>query len=228
MRKVLVLLLAILMVFAIVSCKDEPEKSGQLPVEKETGKEKLIEQGAAAKAVDHTGFNIEVTLNEGEGPLSFAIGGKDGVYWLNLAMPMFFRDHENKTYYYLEGLGWYKVAEGSLKDNVFDEMADSILYAAYEDEVKDVLKSEGVEKKNGRDCSKYSVSYTDPEDSTTYKFSIWVDNEFGITMGMEALAGGKAFTYVINPKLSGLVEEDLPAGYATAFACDTYYDSYSL
>ena len=225
MKKILVLLLAVLMVFAVVSCKQDPEEEkATLPVEEETGKERLIEQGAAAKAVDNTGFKITVAMDDGEENITFTVGGKDGVYWLDVAVPMFFRDHENKTYYYVDALGWVKVADGSLKDNVFSEIVDTLLYSAYTEEIKDVLKSEGTENKHGRACSKYSVSFTDPEDSKTYKFSIWVDNEFGITMGMEALAGGEAFTYTINPKLSNLVSEDLPAGYAAALASDTYLD----
>ena len=227
MKKILVLLLAILMVFAVVACKQEPEeKKGELPVDKETGKEKLIDQGAAAKAVDHTGFKITVVMDDGGEKESFNIGGKDGVYWLDVGLPMFFRDHDNKTYYYVDLLGWLKVAEGSLKDNVFNELVDSLLYTAYEDDIKEALIDAGSETIKGRNCSKYTVSAT--EQGVTYKFSIWVDKEYGITMGMEAMAGGEAFTYTIDPKLSGLVSGDLPTGYATAFACDTYYDSYSL
>ncbi len=228
MKKILVLLLAILMVFAVVACKQEPEeKKGELPVDKEVGKEKLLDQGDVAKAVDHTGFKIAVSIDDGEAPLSFNIGGKDGVYWVSgLGVTAFVREHDSKTYGYSSELDkWVKIADVTLKEKVFDEMVDAILYNAYEDEIKDVLLDAGSEKKSGRDCKKYSVSFTDPDTKVAYKFNLWVDKEYGITMGMEALAGGAAFTYTIDPKLSGLVAGDLPDGYADALACETFDDS---
>lgn len=223
MKKFLVLLLAILMVFAIVSCKEpEPEK-GELPVEKETGKERLLELGEEPKAVEPTGFKITVTMDDGETPISFTIGGKSGVYWYeSFGTTLFAREHDGKTYATTDGSAWVKVADKSLKEEVFTELVDSLLYSAYEDEVKDALLDAGTETKHGRSCCKYTVSVTD--EGVAYKFTIWVDKEFGITMGMEAMAGGAAFTYGVTPKLGGLVAEDLPTGYAAALACDIYID----
>ena len=222
MRKILVLLLAILMVFAIVSCKEPEPKKGELPVDKEVGKERLIEQGAVAKAVDHTGFKLVLTADAGEGPVSMELGGKNGVYWVGIVgYSHFVREHEGKTYYYTGGK-WFKIADKSLKEELFDENLDDLLYAAYDSEVKDALMDAGSENKNGRDCAKYTASFTD--EGVKYSLTIWVDKDYGITMGIEAAAGSAAVSYGITPKLSGLVEEDLPTGYAAAYACDVYSD----
>ncbi|MBQ3830278.1 MAG: hypothetical protein II813_05105 [Spirochaetales bacterium] len=222
MRKVLVLLLAILMVFAIVSCKEPEPKKGELPVDKEVGKERLIEQGAVAKAVDHSGFKLVLTADAGEGPVSMELGGKNGVYWAGLVdASVFVREHEGKTYFYAAG-SWIKIADKTLKERLFDENLDDLLYAAYDSDVKDALMDAGSETKHGRDCAKYTVSFTD--EGVKYSFTIWVDKEYGITMGIEAAAGSAAVTYDLDPKLSGLVEEDLPTGYAAAYACDVYSD----
>ena len=76
MKKFLVLILAIIMVLSVVACKNEPENGGDsLPVSKEAGQDALIEQGSSAKALDHTGFKIVVTTQEGNETLSFEIGG---------------------------------------------------------------------------------------------------------------------------------------------------------
>ncbi|MBO4424939.1 MAG: hypothetical protein J5768_05435, partial [Spirochaetales bacterium] len=205
MRKILVLLLAILMVFAMVACKDpEPEK-GTLPVEEDVGKDRLLEQGATAKAVDHTGFKIGLTVEEEGVPLTVELGGKDDVYWLSTAgVSAFFRDHDEKTYMYMSALSyWLKVDEGSLKDKVFSEMVDSTLFVAYE--YKDALFDAGTETVKGRSCSKFTASGT--EKGVAYSFTIWVDREFGITMKIEASAGGEAFSFTVDPKLSGLTAE---------------------
>ncbi|MBQ3696684.1 MAG: hypothetical protein II883_02055, partial [Spirochaetales bacterium] len=85
MKKILVLLLAILMVFAIVSCKDEPEQAAEEPQATESqGKDNLLSQGAksGAKAIDHKGFKIVGKYNVDETELVVEVGGKDGIYWL--------------------------------------------------------------------------------------------------------------------------------------------------
>ena len=228
MKKFLVLILAIIMVLSVVACKNEPEKGGDaLPVEKEAGQDALIEQGSSAKALDHTGFKIVVTTTEGKESTSFEIGGRNDIYWVNLGTEaMFVCEHSGSTYYYLdlEGLGsgfWIKIADKSLKEEIFGTMVDTLLYNAYE--YKDYLAYVATETKHGRPCSKYTVSAK--EEGVNYSFSIWVDQEFGITMGMEVTAGEDAFNYTINPKLSGLTDSDAPAGYATAKACTNFYDS---
>ena len=229
MKKLLVLILAIIMVLSVVACKNEPESKGgdSLPVSKDKGQDALIEQGSSAKALDHTGFKIVVTTQEGNETFSFEIGGRNDIYWVNLGTEaMFVCEHSGSTYYYLdmEGLGsgfWIKIADKSLKEEIFGTMVDTLLYNAYE--YKDHLTFVATETKFNRPCSKYTVSAT--EEGVNYSFSIWVDQEFGITMGMEAAAGGESFSYTINPKLSGLTDSDAPAGYATAKACTNYYDS---
>ena len=231
MKKILVLILAIIMVLSVVACKNEPEKGGDsLPVSKEAGQDALIEQGQSAKAIDHTGFKIEVTTHEDNETFSFEIGGRNDIYWVNLGTEaMFVCEHNGLTYYYLdmEGLGsgyWLKIADKSLKEEIFGTMVDTLLYNAYA--YKDYLTYVATETKFNRPCSKYTVSAT--EEGVNYSFSIWVDQEFGITMGMEVAAGGEAFSYTINPKLSGLTDSDAPEGYATAKAFTSFMDSFSL
>ncbi len=233
MKRFLILVLAIFMVFAMVACKSEPEKkSGDaLPVEKEAGKDALMEQGSSgAKAVDHTGFKIVVSMEEGKESISFNIGGKDDVYWYDYSGNGFlFREHNNSTYMFMKLEApatsfWLKVADRSLKEEVFTEIVDALLYNAYE--YKDSLSYAGEVTLFGRKCSKYSVSAT--VEGTSYSFSISVDNEFGITMGMEAAAGAEKINYTINPKLSNVTAEDVPANYAEAKACDTYLDSLTV
>ena len=226
MKRFLILVLAIFMVFAMVACKSEPEKkSGDaLPVEKEAGKDALMEQGeSGAKAVDHTGFKIVASLNDGNTPVSVNIGGKDGVYWLDYSVGSFlFTEHDGSTYMFMKSATsvWVKVADKSLKEEVFNEIVDSLLYNAYG--YKDDLSYVGEVTQFGRKCSKYSVSAS--VEGKDYSFSIVVDNEFGITMGMEAAAGAEKINFTINPKLSNITADDVPANYAEAKACDTYVD----
>ena len=222
MKKFLVLILAIIMVVSVVACKNEPEQSGSaLPVEEEAGKDALIEQGAGAKALDHTGFKVGVTVNgTGEEGISVEIGGRNGVYWLTSEdTTLYFAEKDNNTYMYFTGF-WIKVADKSLKDEVFTELVDSLLYNAYD--LKDQLVAAGTETKHGRTCSKYTVSAS--EGGKNYSFTMWVDQEFGITMGVEAAAGSEYVAYTINPKLSGMTDGDTPSGYAEAKACTNFFD----
>ena len=216
MKKFLVLILAIIMVLSVVACKNEPEKGGDaLPVEKEAGQDALIEQGSSAKALDHTGFKIDVTVTAtGEGSMTIEIGGRNDIYWLTSAgVTVFFTEKNNSTYMYYTG-AWVKVADKSLKDEVFTEMVDSLLYNAYE--AREYLVAAGTETKHGRPCSKYTVSAS--EGGVNYSYTIWVDQEFGITMGVEAAAGSEYAAYTINPKLSNMTDNDTPSGYAAAKA----------
>ena len=81
MKKILVLLLAILMVFAIVSCKDEPEQADEPQATEGQGKDNLLSQGAksGAKAIDHKGFKIVGKYSVAETELVVEVGGKDGI-----------------------------------------------------------------------------------------------------------------------------------------------------
>ena len=239
MRKAIVLLLAILMVFAMVACNEpEPEGKGDvLPVDKEKGQEKLLELGGEEpKAVTPSGFKITISTNFGnhlgDDSFEYSIGGKDGVYWIGMkGSYMFFRNHANKIYAYTVGdSSWSKYSADSLKDAIFSEPYDEILYCSYLDEIMSVLVDEGSDTNNGRDCRKYSVSYTD-HDKKTYNLNIWVDKKYGFTVAIEVLEGGSdGLTYnVTDLKLSNLAageipSGDMPSGYAAAHACDTYDD----
>lgn len=228
MKRFLILVLAIFMVFAMVACKSEPEKKGgdALPVEKEAGKDALIEQGSSgAKAVDHTGFKIVASLQDGEGNFSFNIGGKNNIYWIEISgTPTLFTEHNGSTYTFVpvkNASFWLKVADKSLKDELFTDIVDSLLYSAYE--YKDNLAYVGEVTQFDRKCSKYSVSAA--AEGTNYSFSILVDNEYGITMGMEAAAGSDVVNFTINPKLSNVGESDLPVNYSIAVTCINYLDT---
>lgn len=178
MKRFLILVLAIFMVFAMVACKSEPEKkSGDaLPVEKEKGQDALMEQGASAKAIDHTGFKIVVSMTDGEDSTAFEIGGKDNIYWYGFGEEgsLFFTEYSGNTYMFwdLDELGkyWIKVADKSLKEEIFTTVVDSLLYNAYD--YTDVLSYVGDETKFGRSCSKYTISAT--EGGVSYSFSILV------------------------------------------------------
>ena len=229
MKRFLILVLAIFMVFAMVACKSEPEKkSGDaLPVEKEAGKDALMEQGSSgAKAVDHTGFKIVVSMTEGEDSTAFEIGGKDNIYWYGFGEEgsLFFTEYSGNTYMFLDldelGKYWIKVADKSLKEEIFTTVVDSLLYNAYD--YTDVLSYVGDETKFGRSCSKYTITAT--EGGVSYSFSILVDKEFGITMGMEFSAGSETVKYTIEPKLSNVTADEAPEGYAAAKACTSFVD----
>lgn len=227
MKKFLVLILAIIMVLTVVACKNEPEKESVYPVEKEAGQDALMEQGSSgAKAIDHTGFKINVTANTGETPISFEVGGKDNIYWLSMTggASVLVREFAGATYMFFPmeaplNSFWLKIADKSLKDEIFTETVDAILYSIYNNE--DYLTKQGTETRNGRSCTKYSVSV----EEFGYNYTVWVDNEFGFTMALEASAGSESLTYSMTPKLSNLVAGDLPEKYAAAAACNVYTDS---
>ena len=227
MKRFLIFILAIIMVLSVVACKNEPEKESVYPVEKEAGKDALMEQGSSgSKAIDHTGFKINVTANTGETTVAFEIGGKDSIYWLSLVggTSVLARDFAGATYVFFPmeapaNSFWLKLSDKSLKDEVFTETVDSILYSIYNNE--DYLTKQGTETKSGRTCTKYSVSV--PEFG--YNYTVWVDNEFGFTVALEASSGSESLSYSMTPKLSNLVEGDLPANYAAAKACNLYTDT---
>jgi len=226
MKKFLVLIMVVLMVFAMVACKSEPEKESVYPVEKEAGKDALMEQGSSAKAIDHTGFKINVSANTGESTVAFEIGGKDDIYWLSLVgdVSVLVRNFAGATYMFFPmeapaNSFWLKIADKSLKEEIFDETVDAILYSIYNNE--DYLTKQGTETKSGRACTKYTVSVQE----FGYNYTVWVDNEFGFTVALEASAGSESLSYSMTPKLSNLVEGDLPANYAKAKACNLYTDT---
>lgn len=125
MKKLFLMILIVVMVFALAACKqpeDEEAASGNMPVSKEVGQDKLIDQGATAKDIDHTGFNIHVVSVDNEDTTTIDIGGKNDVYWIKVDTDdvMFFTEKSNKTYFYLSTPGcWVKAVEGSLKSNIF-------------------------------------------------------------------------------------------------------------
>lgn len=184
MKKILVLLLAVLMVFAIVSCKDEVEQAAEEPQATESqGKDNLLSQGATSgsKAIDHKGFKI---VGEYELPgetLLVEVGGKDGIYWLGTDTDsddavdsyLIITEVDNGDSTYTLKMwddstdAWLEyTSESSVKDAIFGEggIADQILYCSFGFEAEadgfSALVKAGSETKDGRLCTKYTSSFT--------------------------------------------------------------------
>ncbi len=214
MKKFLVLLLAILMVFAIVSCKDEPEQADEPQATEAQGKDNLLSQGAksGAKAIDHKGFKIVGKYNVAETELVVEVGGKDGIYWLgtdsddNETIDEYLIiteiDNGDSTYTLKmwdtsESLWVEYVSEESVKEALFGEggLADQILYCSFgfkDNKFFSALENSGSASKNGRNCTKYTSSFVfdatalgGSKDMKAAEINIYVDKEFAITAAMD-------------------------------------------
>ncbi len=236
MRKIFVLLLALVMVFAMVACK-EPDSNGSggggssMPVSKDAGKDALIEQGSSgSKAIDHTGFSFAIQSTVGETTEQVWIGGKDDVYWVSLdgTEYEFFTEKNDKTYYYVTGESpaWYSVAQGSLKASLFGPIVDSLLYSAHAAE-KYLTKGEDDTVSN-RSCATYSASMSmqvAESQMATMNVKYWVDKEFGVTMKIEYEDSNlnnnyaSSMTFTLTPTFSN---PTLPSGYAAAKANESF------
>ena len=186
MRKVLVLLLAILMVFTIVACKQEPEEAEQPQATEAEGKANLLSQGAkGSKAIDHNGFRIVGTFDVQGTKTVIEVGGKDGIYWLGLDEDV---NAEIESYYLITEVKSGDVVtlklwdEGawdsydldsseSVLDALFgdDGVVDQLLYCSFGLEDNNLFDgvfglsapaSAGSVTKEGRNCTKYTASCT--------------------------------------------------------------------
>ena len=229
MKKFLVLILAIIMVLSVVACKNDPadDNSGNggggnatMPVEKEAAKDKLIEQGASAKSIDHTGFNIDVTVTTGGESYKLSIGGKDDVYWVggaegNEAMTLIFYTEKNDTgYMYMTDLGsWVNVGQ-SLK-TVFFQTADAVLFSAYD--AQQYLTKGADTSVNGRPCATYTGTIPLAQNGPSASLKMYVDKEYGVTLRIDYDDPQIAESYSLNvvPTFSN---PTVPAGYAAAKA----------
>ena len=213
MKKILVLLLAILMVFAIVACKQEPEEAEEPQVSESQGKENLVSQGAksGSKAIDYKGFKIVGTYEVEGTKLVIEVGGKDGIYWIGTDEDLD-EEHKIETYLLLSevksgdtvtlkvwnGSAWdsYSYSE-SILAALFGEngLADQVLYCSFgfdENPLFSAPAKAGSESKNGRNCTKYTSSFLfdatalgGSKDMKAAEVNIYVDKEYAFTVAMD-------------------------------------------
>ena len=114
----------------------------------------------------------------------------------------------------------------ALISSVFGDLADELLYGAYNEGFQ--TNMEFVEKTTlgGRACSLYSTSIIYNEQAQTVRF--WVDDTYGITLKME-YEGVDSVEFTIDLKLDGLNEfTELPGQYEgihNGVSYDTYIHS---
>lgn len=207
MKKFIVIMLAVLMVFALVACKgDVPDEGEQdTQVSKSQGKDNLIAQGSAAgsKAIDHKGFRVVCNFTVSGEKTTIELGGKDSLFWLGTseggaaitadAMSFWYEKKESNDTYTIkifdDSENQWTALEGlnfSIKTLVFDALVDNILYIwdsmttyfAGATPVKAAVETYG-----GRTCTKYTAQWTLASQKLA-DITLWVDNEFGVTMGM--------------------------------------------
>ncbi len=213
MKKILVLLLAILMVFAIVSCKDEPEQAEQPQATEAQGKDNLVSQGAksGSKAIDHMGFRIVGSFEVQGSKTVIEVGGKDGIYWIGTDEDDD-EKHEIETYLLLSevksgdtvtlkvwnGSAWdsYSLSDSILAALFGDGgLADQVLYNSFgfeENELFSAPAKAGSESKNGRNCTKYTSSFVfdasalgGSKDMKAAEINLYVDKEYAFTVAMD-------------------------------------------
>ncbi len=202
MKKILVLLLAVLMVFAIVSCKDEPEQAAvKTPVSEDQGKDNLVDQGAKGSKALGDGFRITGTFKCFGEEVTVEIGGKDDLYWIgnNLDDMVYISEVDDVVKVY-DG-DWDAAYEvpGSIKDALFKDIADTVLYCSFDlfgeqfsDEV--AVSNETV---SGRECTKYVASYSDKTiGKKILEAEIYVDTEFAITLKLNVKVADEFKNYV--------------------------------
>ena len=216
MRKVLVLLLAILMVFVLVACQPDPEDSedsSALPVSKEESKQALIDQGSSSgKAinVDHSGFNLQITSKYNSETSIIAIGGKNDIFWIGVKEGeeemeyTFAKETDGKAALYVAGV-WIPL-EISLKEELFSTY-ETLLYGAHE--AQEYLQKGADEPYNGRTCATYSATIPMADKSTT-SVKFYVDKEWGVTLGIDYAEKSESYSLSITPVFSN---PELPSGY---------------
>ncbi len=220
----IILLLALIaaVIFSFTSCKPDPEEGSggggsgsgdqaqlEMPVEKETGKQHLIELGADDPSRgDVSGFRIIVSLTDGELTTALEIGGSDAIYWLGLDETgndgvidtyRYFLDKDSKTWMY-NFSSWMEIPNGTLLSSVFSAAVDTLLYGAYDSAKQLNMKHVKDETISGRECSLYTTSVTVGAQTQTIKF--WVDKTYGITMKMEYV-GLESVQYTIDADIDG-------------------------
>ena len=211
MKKILVLLLAILMVLTIVACKQEPEQAEEPQATEAEGKANLVNQGSksGAKAIDYKGFKIVGTYKVEETTLIIEVGGKDGIYWIGTdsddngtvdSYELFseVKSGDTVTLKVWNGSAWDSYAlEDSILSALFGEggLADQVLYCAFgfeENALFSAPEKAGSLSKNGRSCTKYTSAFTfdatalgGKKDMKAAEVNIYVDKEYAFTVAMD-------------------------------------------
>ncbi|MBR1582624.1 MAG: hypothetical protein IJ663_02600 [Spirochaetales bacterium] len=227
MKRFLILVLAIFMVFAMVACKSEPEEEGggsALPVSEEESKQALIDQGSSASGgkgikVDHTGFSFDINaVNNGEAHKIY-LGGKDDIFWVGAEVDAvttyaFYTEKAGKAYMMLSSYPvWIEVSQGvSLKESIF-QTADSFLFWAHTAE--EYLIKGADDTVGDRICATYSATVPIPETKQTASVKFYVDKTWGVTLKVvyEDPSLAESFSLSVDPKYSN---PTLPTGYETA------------
>ena len=187
MKKSLIFIMIVLMVFVFAACK-QPEPENTEPVSKEQGQENLYQQGASGsgKSIDHTGFRIAVTVTQDSDDTTFEIGGKNDIYWIKLdgsehAVFVKAKDKHNFLYSSPYALG-VELPGTTIKNYIFSA-AESLLYVA--DGLTSQMVKGADDTVGGRACATYTlVMPYEPTPGTAGQMNlkIWVDKEFGFTM----------------------------------------------
>ncbi|MBP5756719.1 MAG: hypothetical protein J6W39_03960 [Spirochaetales bacterium] len=205
MKRFLVLILAIFMVFAIVACKQEVEPSDPTNSE-DAGKTALAEQGSSgSKGIDNKGFKIVGSFKTSDSSVKVEVGGKDDLYWIgtydnaadNTGDYVYFRMKNANTVSIYTGETWVDFESStSIKDALFGEggvysaLVDNIVYLSFQ--LKTIygsmfsdLKYEGSATKNGVACSKYTATFSLQEIGEIANVSVYVEPTFAVTVGFD-------------------------------------------
>ena len=181
MKKFLVLIMVILMVFAMVACKQDVKEPADPTNSEEAGKTALAEQGSSgSKGIDNKGFKIVGSFKTADSSVKVEVGGKDDLYWIG-------------TY---DNAADSTADSTSIKDALFGEggvysaLVDNIVYLSFQ--LKSMygtmfsdLKYEGSATKNGVTCSKYTATFSLEEIGEIANVSVYVEPTFAVTVGFD-------------------------------------------
>lgn len=234
MKKVFLIFLVVLMALALVACKQEQEDTGgdssttaEMPIAKSEGQAALVEQGASAKDIDHTGFRIKLCVTEYDadnGTITSAIdiGGYSDIYWIGTDEDndgtvdeyTYFKDIDDQAYYYdseynkLLNLSIGGMT-GSVRDNIFGKLIDAMLYRTYNAAILNYCVQGDDDTIDGVDCATYTATIPSYYGMESASLKFWVNKEYGFTMKI-TYDGNDSFTYTMtsceltNASTSGL------------------------
>lgn len=205
MKKFIVLLLALLMVFALVACKDEPEESVTDPTASEdSGKAALVEQGSSSssKGVDYAGFKVVGTFAVSGKETKVEVGGKDGLFWIGQYVDaddteadyVYFRVVDDNTVSIYVGGTWSTFKCDSIKDALFGEdgvyskLVDNVLYLSFELEDTGLfgdLTYAGQATYNDMTCSKYTATVSNSTFGDIATATVYLDPTYAVTVGFD-------------------------------------------
>ena len=201
MRKVLVLLLAILMVFTIVACKQEPEQAEvKLPVSEDKGKDNLVDQGSSGAKAIGDGFRITGTFTVFDGEYKVEIGGKGDVFWIgnDLGDIVFLAEVGDEVKVYDGDWDEAYTVPTSLKEALFADIADTVLYCSFDlfgEQFTDAVAVSN-ETISGREATKYVASYSVEGIGKVMEAEIYVDTEFAITLQLKVKIADDLKNYI--------------------------------